>query len=92
MDHAVDALRARGESFAYALTTLAGHYVEVEGRAIGGQAVLRIKDLTGVKAEHAALAAEQREAQARHRHRGDAARRTPLPGLGARHHRYGSPG
>jgi len=58
LEHAVDALRARGESFAFALTTLAGHHVEAGGRAIGGQAVLRIKDLTGAKGELAALAAE----------------------------------
>jgi signal transduction histidine kinase len=58
LENAVEALRGRGESFAFALTTLAGHYVEVEGRAIGGQAVLRIKDLTGAKGELAALAAE----------------------------------
>src|ERR1043166_226551 len=42
LDQAVEALRARGEAFAFALTTLAGHHVEVEGRAIGGQVVLRI--------------------------------------------------
>src|SRR6185295_9898834 len=51
-------LRGRGESFTFALTTLGGRHVEVEGRAIGGQAVLRIKDLTGAKDELAALAAE----------------------------------
>ncbi|MGB6464751.1 MAG: two-component sensor histidine kinase, partial [Xanthobacteraceae bacterium] len=41
MEHAVDALRARGEAFSMTLTTLAGHPIEVQGRAIGGRAVLR---------------------------------------------------
>ena len=58
LEDATEALRARGEGFAFALTTLAGRHVEVEGRAIGGRAVLRIKDVTGAKGELAALAAE----------------------------------
>jgi signal transduction histidine kinase len=58
LESAVEALRARGESFAFALTALSGQHVEVEGRAIGGRAVLRIKDLSGAKSELAALAAE----------------------------------
>src|SRR5262249_4300991 len=49
LEDAIEALRARGEGFALALTTSAGRHVEVEGRAIGGRAVLRIKDLAGVK-------------------------------------------
>jgi signal transduction histidine kinase len=51
MEHAVDALRARGEAFAMTLTTLAGHPIEAQGRAIGGRAVLRLKDASGVKRE-----------------------------------------
>jgi signal transduction histidine kinase len=58
LEDAAEALRARGESFAFALTTLDGRHVEAEGRAIGGQAVLRIKDLSGVKDELAALSVE----------------------------------
>ncbi|HLN09540.1 MAG TPA: PAS-domain containing protein, partial [Xanthobacteraceae bacterium] len=49
MELAVEALRSRGQPFAMSLTTLRGRYVEAEGRAIGGRAVLRIKDLTGAK-------------------------------------------
>ena len=49
MEHAVDALRARGEAFSMTLTTLAGHPIEVQGRAIGGRAVLRLKDASGIK-------------------------------------------
>jgi signal transduction histidine kinase len=33
------------------LTTLAGHPIEAQGRAIGGRAVLRLKDASGVKRE-----------------------------------------
>ena len=51
MEHAVDALRARGEAFSMTLTTLAGHPIEAQGRAIGGRAVLRLKDASGIKRE-----------------------------------------
>jgi signal transduction histidine kinase len=57
MERAVDALRARGEAFAMTLTTLAGHPIEAQGRAIGGRAVLRLKDAGGVKRELVDLAA-----------------------------------
>jgi signal transduction histidine kinase/uncharacterized membrane protein YciS (DUF1049 family) len=48
MEHAVEALRAQGEAFAITLTTLAGQPIEAQGRAIGGRAVLRLKDATTV--------------------------------------------
>jgi signal transduction histidine kinase len=51
MDHAVDALRARGEPFSMTLTTLGGQPIEAHGRAIGGRAVLRLKDASGIKRE-----------------------------------------
>jgi signal transduction histidine kinase len=49
MERAVESLRTRGEGFAMTLTTLHGHPIEVQGRAIGGRAVLRLKDASGVK-------------------------------------------
>jgi signal transduction histidine kinase len=49
MEQAVEALRTRGEGFAMTLTTLAGHPIEVQGRAMGGRAVLRLKDASGIK-------------------------------------------
>ena len=58
MEDAVDALRAEGKGFSLSLTTLQRRHVAVEGRAIGGRAVLRIKDLTGAKSELAELAAD----------------------------------
>jgi signal transduction histidine kinase len=51
MVRAVEALRARGEAFSMALTTLAGHPIEAQGRAVGGHAVLRLKDAGGIKRE-----------------------------------------
>src|SRR4029077_8960344 len=49
MEQAVENLRSRGEGFSLTLTTLHGHPIEVQGRAIGGRAVLRLKDAIGVK-------------------------------------------
>ncbi|HZC55094.1 MAG TPA: PAS-domain containing protein [Xanthobacteraceae bacterium] len=49
IEHAVEALRARGEAFAMTLTTLSGQPIEVLGRAIGGRAVLRLKAASGIK-------------------------------------------
>ncbi len=55
MEQAVEALRTRGEGFSMTLTTLAGHPIEAQGRAIGGRAVLRLKDASGVKRDLASL-------------------------------------
>jgi signal transduction histidine kinase len=55
MEHAVDALRADGEGFSMQLMTLTGRAVEADGRAIGGRAVLRLRDATGLKRELAEL-------------------------------------
>lgn len=47
IEHAVVALRARGEGFAMTLEALSGRHFEAEGRAIGGRAILRLKEVTG---------------------------------------------
>lgn len=49
MDHAVDALRERGDGFQLTLTTAHGHMLEAIGRAIGGQAIVRIRELSGLR-------------------------------------------
>ena len=49
MEQALETLRRRGEGFSLTLTTLHGHPIEVQGRAVGGRAVLRLKDASGVK-------------------------------------------
>ena len=51
MDHAVDALREHGEGFLLNLTTANGHAIEAMGRAIGGQAIVRIRELSGLRRE-----------------------------------------
>jgi signal transduction histidine kinase len=51
IDHAVDALREAGEGFLLNLTTSNGRAIEAMGRAIGGQAIVRIRELGGVRRE-----------------------------------------
>src|SRR5580692_546051 len=51
MDRAVDTLRESGEGFLLNLTASNGHAIEVLGRAIGGQAIVRIRELSGVRRE-----------------------------------------
>jgi signal transduction histidine kinase len=58
MERATDALRANGEPFSMALMTLAGRAIDAEGRAIGGCAVLRLRDVSGFKRELAELNAK----------------------------------
>jgi signal transduction histidine kinase len=55
MDHAVDALRSAGEGFLLNLITSAGRTVEAMGRAIGGQAIVRIRDLGGLRRDFAEM-------------------------------------
>lgn len=62
LDHAVDALRATGEAFAMTVPTLAGRSVEAAGRVVGGQAILRLRELSGVRRELAESALRQRAA------------------------------
>ena len=57
MDHAVDRLREAGEGFRLTLSTAAGRAIEAIGRAIGGQAIVRIRELSGVRMELADLRA-----------------------------------
>ena len=51
MERAVDTLRESGEGFLLNLTASNGRPIEVLGRAIGGQAIVRIRELTGVLRE-----------------------------------------
>ncbi|MDP2411216.1 MAG: PAS-domain containing protein [Pseudolabrys sp.] len=57
MEHAVETLRSQGRGFVMTLTTRAGRPVEAEGRAIGGRAVLRLRDVSGIERELVDLAA-----------------------------------
>ena len=51
IENAVDALRARGVGFAMTLTTPADRLIEADGQAIGGRAVLRLRNVSGIKRE-----------------------------------------
>jgi signal transduction histidine kinase len=51
MEQAVETLRGEGSGFVMTLTSLSGRPVEAEGRAIGGRAVLRLRDVSGVERE-----------------------------------------
>src|SRR5439155_2739064 len=57
MEYAVEALRSHGQGFAMALTTLSGRYIEAEGRAVGGRAILRLKEVSGTTRDYIDLAA-----------------------------------
>ena len=57
MEQAVETLRAEGRGFVMTLTTTAGRPVEAEGRAVGGRAVLRLRDVSGIEHELIDLAA-----------------------------------
>jgi signal transduction histidine kinase len=58
MERLVTALRNDGESFSTAAVTLSGRPMEVEGRAIGGRAVLRLRDVGGVRSDLAELSTQ----------------------------------
>jgi signal transduction histidine kinase len=47
LDQAVERLRRRGEAFTITLASLSGRHFDVEGRAIAGRAVMRIRDISG---------------------------------------------
>src|ERR1700722_249375 len=49
--NAVEALRARGVGFAMTLTTQADRLIEADGQAIGGRAVLRLRNVSGIRHE-----------------------------------------
>ncbi len=51
VEHALDALRVEGRAFVMTLTTRSGRPVEAKGRAIGGVAVLRLRDVSGLERE-----------------------------------------
>ena len=61
LDACVDRLRLRGEAFHLAVESLGARHLEIEGRAITGRAVMRIRDVSGDRREVIRL----RECQAR---------------------------
>jgi signal transduction histidine kinase len=61
MERSLDALRARGISFAMTVATLFGRIVEAEGQVIGGRATLRLRDVSGIKYQFAELTARHQK-------------------------------
>jgi len=61
LDAAVERLRSRGEGFRLAAASLGGRHFEIEGRAVSGRAVMRIRDVSGDRLDVVRL----RERQAR---------------------------
>lgn len=57
LDHAVEVLRAKGESFRVEGVTRFGDHIIVDGRVLGGQALVRIRDVTGEARARAELQA-----------------------------------
>lgn len=55
LERAVDGLRNDAESFALNLTTLTGRAVEAVGRIVGGQAIVRFRELSGLRRELAEM-------------------------------------
>ena len=85
LDHCVDSLRARGESFRMAVESLSGRHFEIDGRAISGRAVMRIRDVSGDRLEAIRLRELLTRAIERDWRLADDARRRRRPGLDARH-------
>ncbi len=63
MDHAVDALLDSGEGFTLSLITNGGRAIEAMGRAIGGKAIVRIREISGIRQDLAELTAQHQELQ-----------------------------
>jgi signal transduction histidine kinase len=51
IEAALDRLRSRGEAFDLSLQTTAGNFLEAQGRAVAGRAVLRLRETTGDRLE-----------------------------------------
>lgn len=51
IEQCVEKLRSRGEGFRLPLVSIAGRHLEAEGRAIGGRAVMRVRDVSGDRLE-----------------------------------------
>ena len=51
LEACVERLRARGEGFRFAVESLGGRTLEIDGRAVSGRAVMRISDVSGDRLE-----------------------------------------
>lgn len=55
VDEWIDALRAEGAPFQCTVTSLSGHAFAISGRVTGGQAIVRISEISGLRRELAEL-------------------------------------
>ena len=55
MEDSVSHLRSDGRGFTMTLTTQSGRPLEAEGRALGGRAILRLRDVSGIESELVAV-------------------------------------
>lgn len=58
LEVATEALKERGEAFAFTFRAKGGHYVDVEGRPVAGRAVIRLREVGGERARALALESE----------------------------------
>ncbi len=63
LEQLVDGLRERGEAFHITVPTKRGSHVGIDGRAIAGRAIMRIRDMTGEKLALAELEAQHGQIQ-----------------------------
>ncbi len=63
IESGTDRLRATGEGFRLVLRSAGGDFVEAEGRAVGGRALLRLRDVTGYRSDLLRAEAETTEAR-----------------------------
>jgi signal transduction histidine kinase len=61
IEQAVEALRSAAKPFAMTMATRSGGVIEAEGRALGGRAVLRLRDVGGLKRDLVDLAARHQQ-------------------------------
>lgn len=55
LEAGVDRLRASGMPLALTLATQDGRHIEADGRPVGSAVILRLRDITGVRLDHARL-------------------------------------
>jgi signal transduction histidine kinase len=60
----IDRLLKRGEAFSIAAATLKGRHIEIDGRAVSGSAVARIRDVSGDRLQLARIRDAQAETEA----------------------------
>ncbi len=63
INKALAALRANGEGFSATVTTRQGRQIEAIGRAVGGRAVLRLRDLSPIERELTETTAQKQKLQ-----------------------------